>query len=243
MEEQQRLDKVLSSQSTYSRSEIKKMMKNGQITVNGISIQKSDIKINPERDTVAVNGKTVCLKQYIYLLMDKPSGVVCAVSDKKDTTVIDIIPEEYKRKGLFPVGRLDKDTQGLLMITNDGEFSHKITSPKTNLYKTYHAVIDSDITPEDTEAFENGIVFKDGTKCRKAFLRQLPNTEEPTVEVKICEGMFHQVKKMLAVRGKKVIRLRRTAIGNLCADSIFHKRKIIEMNYLELYRILFDKLH
>ena len=226
MEKQQRLDKVLSSQSTYSRSEIKKMMKNGQITVNGISVQKSDIKINPERDTVAVNGKTVCLKQYIYLLMDKPSGVVCAVSDKKDTTVIDIIPEEYKRKGLFPVGRLDK-----------------ITSPKTNLYKTYHAVIDSDITPEDTEAFENGIVFKDGTKCRKAFLRQLPNTEEPTVEVKICEGMFHQVKKMLAVRGKKVIRLRRTAIGNLCADSIFHKRKIIEMDYLELYRILFDKLH
>ena len=165
------------------------------------------------------------------------------MSDKKDRTVIDLIPEKYRRKDLFPVGRLDKDTEGLLIVTNDGDFAHKVTSPKTNLYKTYHAVIDSSISEEDVQAFTDGIVFKDGTKCRKAFLRQLNNDSTPLVEVKVCEGMFHQVKKMLLVRGKKVLHLKRTAIGNLTLDSTLNKRKFVEMNYLEIYGILFDNLH
>ncbi len=242
MSEIQRLDKFLASQGTLSRSEVRKMINSGKITVNGEVVKKADCKVS-FADKVCVDGQEITYKPYIYLLMDKPSGVVCAVSDKKDKTVIDLIPEQYRRKDLFPVGRLDKDTEGLLIITNDGDFAHKVTSPKTTLYKTYHAIIDSSISEEDVQAFADGIVFKDGTKCRKAFLRQLNNDSTPLVEVKICEGMFHQVKKMLLVRGKKVLHLKRTAIGNLTLDSILTKRKFVEMDYLIIYGILFDNLH
>ena len=242
MSELQRLDKFIASQGTLSRSEVRKMINSGKITVNGEVVKKADGKIRFD-DTVCINGQEILYKPYIYLLMDKPSGVVCAVSDKKEKTVIDLIPEKYRRKDLFPVGRLDKDTEGLLIITNDGDFAHKVTSPKTNLYKTYHAVIDSSISEEDVQAFADGIVFKDGTKCRKAFLRQLSWDNHPIVEVKVCEGMFHQVKKMLSVRGKKVLHLKRTAIGNLTLDSILNKRKFVEMDYLAIHGILFDNLH
>ena len=137
MSELQRLDKFIASQGTLSRSEVRKMINSGKITVNGEVVKKADGKIRFD-DTVCINGQEILYKPYIYLLMDKPSGVVCAVSDKKEKTVIDLIPEKYRRKDLFPVGRLDKDTEGLLIITNDGDFAHKVTSPKTNLYKTYH---------------------------------------------------------------------------------------------------------
>ncbi len=243
MGEKQRLDKLLSSQGTWSRSDVKKLIGKGKVSVNHEPITKADHKVDSEKDIIAVDGREIVCKQYIYLLMDKPSGVVCAVSDKTDKTVIDIIPEQYQRKGLFPVGRLDKDTEGLLIITNDGDFAHKVTSPKTNLYKTYQAVIDSSISEEDIQAFENGIVFKDGTKCRKAFLRQLDNNNNPLVEVRICEGMFHQVKKMLLTRGKKVLHLKRTAIGGLTLDGSLNKRKFAEIDYLAINDILFDNLY
>ena len=239
----ERIDKLLASQGTKSRSDIKKLIKSGLVTVNGEKIKDFSMKINPEKDEVCIEGNPVRITKCVYLMMNKPAGVVCATRDKKEKTVIDIVPEEFKRKDIFPVGRLDKDTEGLLIITNDGEFAHKVTSPEKNIYKTYHAVTDSSINDDDVSAFENGIVFKDGTKCRKAFIRQLNNEINPLVEVRICEGMFHQVKKMLAARGKNVLYLKRVAIGNLYLDSTLNKNNVRPLNYLEKLNIFLDELH
>ena len=150
----ERIDKLLASQGTKSRSDVKKLIKSGAVTVNGEKIKDFSVKINPEKEEVCIYGKPVSIAGYVYLMMNKPAGVVCATRDKKEKTVIDIIPEEFRRKDIFPVGRLDKDTEGLLIITNDGEFAHKVTSPEKNIYKTYHAVTDSSINASDIEAFE-----------------------------------------------------------------------------------------
>lgn len=243
MSEQQRLDKFLSSQGVGSRSEVRKLIGKGKVCVNGKTVNNKEYKVDIQTDHITVDGIEIIYKKYIYLLMDKPSGVVCAVSDRTEKTVIDILPEEYRRKGLFPVGRLDKDTQGLLIITNDGDFAHRITSPKTHLYKTYHAVIDSSISQEDIQAFESGIVFKDSTKCQKAFLKPLEEGKNPLVEVRICEGMFHQVKKMLTVRGKNVLYLKRVAIGGLYLDSALTKNSVRTLNDLDILTIFVDELH
>ena len=239
----ERIDKLLASQGTKSRSDVKKLIKSGAVTVNGEKIKDFSMKINPEKEEVCIYGKPVSIAGYVYLMMNKPAGVVCATRDKKEKTVIDIIPEEFRRKDIFPVGRLDKDTEGLLIITNDGEFAHKVTSPEKNIYKTYHAVTDSSINDSDIEAFENGIMFRDGTKCRKAFLRQLNDETNPLVEVRICEGMFHQVKKMLAVRGKNVLYLKRIAIGKLYLDSALNKNEVKHLNDIDKLNIFLDELH
>ena len=239
----ERIDKLLASQGTQSRSDIKKLIKSGLVTVNGEKVRDFSLKINPEKDMICINGNPVHIQKYVYLMMNKPSGIVCATKDKKEKTVIDIIPDEFKRKDIFPVGRLDKDTEGLLLITNDGAFAHKITSPEKNIYKTYHAVIDSGINENDIAAFESGITFRDGTKCKKAFLRQLNDEINPLVEVKICEGMFHQVKKMLTVRGKNVLYLKRVAIGGLYLDSALTKNSVRTLNVLDILTIFVDELH
>lgn len=239
----ERLDKFISNQVTTGRAEIKKKIYMGQVTVNGKVVTSPSAKINPESDIVALDGVEINFKEHIYLMMNKPAGVVTAVTDKNDKTVIDIVPEQFKRKGLFPVGRLDKDTEGLLIITNDGDFAHKVTSPNKNIYKTYHATIDSEITQDDIDAFERGIVFKDGTICKKAFLKPLKTHDEIVVEVKICEGMFHQVKKMLIVRGKKVLYLKRVAIGNLILSDDMHKKDVVELDKLEINNIFIGEMH
>lgn len=239
----ERLDKLLASQGTASRSDVKKLITKGKVTVNGITVKNGSVKVNPEQDIIVADGETLNTKKHIYLMMNKPSGVVSATEDNFDKTVIDIIPQKYKRKGLFPVGRLDKDTEGLLIITDDGDFAHKVMSPKHNVYKTYYAEIDSEIDQSDIDAFERGIVFKDGTVCKKAFLRKITGGEHPTVEVKICEGKFHQVKKMLLTRGKKVIYLKRTAIGKLELDVTLNKGEIKKMNILDINNTFVSDLY
>lgn len=243
----ERLDKVISQQGVLSRSEVKKAILRGRVTVNDIVEKSYSRKINTESDTVALDGESINLEKYIYLIMNKPAGVVCATEDKREKTVIDIIPQEYKRKGLFPVGRLDKDTEGLLIITNDGDFAHRVTSPSKKVYKTYNAVIDSPINEDDIRAFEDGIVFKDGTICQKAYLSTIKTSdkteEKYTVQVKICEGMFHQVKKMLLVRGKKVLFLKRIGIGNLFLDSTLNKNEVKLMSDLDKNNIFVDEMY
>ena len=150
--------------------------------------------------------------------MNKPAGVVSATTDNHDKTVIDILPDEYKRKGLFPAGRLDKDTEGLLIITDDGDFAHRMLSPKKHVYKKYIAEVDSDITEETVKRFEEGIVFADGTKCLPAKL-EIYNNDKKTGLVTICEGKFHQVKKMFISCGLNVVHLQRISIGNLYLDG------------------------
>ncbi|MEF2920135.1 MAG: pseudouridine synthase [Acutalibacteraceae bacterium] len=239
----ERLDKLIATQGMASRSDVRKMIYKGQVVVNGVAVKSPSVKVDTEKDVVEVDGNIISVSKYIYLMMNKPSGVVSATQDNIDKTVIDIIPVEYKRKGLFPVGRLDKDTEGLLIITDDGDFAHKVMSPNKKIYKTYVAQLDSPVDEQDIQAFANGIEFRDGTKCRPAILSVVNNEKAPTAQVKVCEGMFHQVKKMFAVRGKKVVNLKRIAIGSLKLDDTIAKGEVKKLGDLDINAIFIDEMH
>lgn len=215
----ERLDKMLASQGVGSRKEVQKLIKSGAVTVNGSVCKKADEKINPDTDSITVRGQTLEYSRFVYIMMNKPAGVVSASTDKNDRTVIDILPDEYKRAGLFPAGRLDKDTEGLLIITDDGDFAHRMLSPKKHVYKKYYAELDCEIDDDTIKAFKDGIVFADGTECMSAGLEYADNTDKKRAYVTICEGKFHQVKKMFACCGKKVVYLKRISIGELQLDS------------------------
>ena len=206
-----RLDKFISSQLNISRKDARAAILRGRAAVDGTTVRAADFKINENTDSVTFDGQALSYKKHIYIIMNKPRGVLSASDDKRQPTVIDIIPEKLRRNGLFPVGRLDKDTTGLLIITDDGDFAHRVLSPKKEIFKTYIAVLDGEITPDMPEKFLNGIVLADGTKCRRAFLRRV---DKNTAEIKICEGKFHQIKRMFGTVGLGVNALERTAVGN-----------------------------
>lgn len=211
----ERLDKLLVSQGVGTRKEVQKLIKSKGITVDGICITKPDAKVNPH-STITVRGQALSVKKHIYIMLNKPQGVVSATEDKNCKTVIDILPDNLKRPGLFPAGRLDKDTEGLLIITDDGDFAHRMLSPKKHVVKRYYAELDGEISNDMIKAFEKGIIFRDGTKCLPASLKKAQNNSG---FVEISEGKFHQVKKMFAVCGLNVTFLKRIAIGNLKLDD------------------------
>lgn len=213
-----RIDKILVSQGIGSRREVQKRIKSGEVTVNGEIIRKPEFKANAENDKIAVLGKVLNYSEHIYIMMNKPAGVVSASQDNHDKTVIDILPDEYKRKGLFPAGRLDKDTEGLLIITDDGDFAHRMLSPKKHVDKQYIAQLDGEITEKTIQKFKQGIIFADGTKCLPAKL-EIYNNDKKTGLVTICEGKFHQVKKMFISCGLNVVHLQRISIGGLYLDG------------------------
>ncbi len=213
-----RIDKIIASQSTNSRKEAQRLIKSGAVFINGEVCKKTDHKVDTEKDVIKVNGQVLNYSKHIYIMMNKPGGVVSATEDKLDKTVLDILPDNMKRNGLFPAGRLDKDTEGLLIITNDGEFAHRMLSPKKHVEKKYIAELDGEITESVIGKFEEGVVFSDGTKCMPAKLELYKNSKK-TGLVTICEGKFHQVKKMFAVCGINVVHLKRISIGNLYLDS------------------------
>lgn len=206
-----RLDKFISSQLNISRKDARAAILRGRAAVDGTTVRAADFKIDENADSVTFDGQALSYKKHIYIIMNKPRGVLSASDDKRQPTVIDIIPEKLRRNGLFPVGRLDKDTTGLLIITDDGDFAHRVLSPKKEIFKTYIAVLDGEITPDMPEKFLNGIVLADGTKCRRAFLRRV---DKNTAEIKIREGKFHQIKRMFGTVGLGVNALERTAVGN-----------------------------
>lgn len=206
-----RLDKFISSQLNISRKDARAAILRGRAAVDGTTVRAADFKIDENADSVTFDGQALSYKKHIYIIMNKPRGVLSASDDKRQPTVIDIIPEKLRRNGLFPVGRLDKDTTGLLIITDDGDFAHRVLSPKKEIFKTYIAVLDGEITPGMPEKFLSGIVLADGTKCRRAFLRRV---DKNTAEIKICEGKFHQIKRMFGTVGLGVNALERTAVGN-----------------------------
>lgn len=213
-----RIDKILVSQGIGSRREVQKRIKSGEVTVNGEIIRKPEFKANAENDKIAVLGKVLNYSEHIYIMMNKPAGVVSASQDNHDKTVIDILPDGYKRKGLFPAGRLDKDTEGLLIITDDGDFAHRMLSPKKHVDKQYIAQLDGEITEKTIQNFKQGIIFADGTKCLPAKL-EIYNNDKKTGLVTICEGKFHQVKKMFISCGLNVVHLQRISIGGLYLDG------------------------
>ncbi len=217
-----RIDRYFSSQEICSRSEIKTALRRGLVTVNGTVIKQADYKIDPEQDTIMLEGKEVSYRRYVYYMLNKPMGVVSATEDKKQKTVLDLVPPELYRSDLFPAGRLDKDTTGFVLLTNDGDFAHKILAPKSHIEKTYHAGVLHPITEEDIAAFSQGITLKSGEECLPAKLRLLQEGDDahPTVcEVIICEGKYHQIKKMFEARGNKVVTLRRVKMGELHLDE------------------------
>lgn len=215
-----RLDKMLVSQNIGSRSEVQKFIRKGLVCVNGEKEVNKDRKIDPIRDIISLNGKVIEYKKYIYIMMNKPKGVISASTDPKKETVVDLVRKDLYRKDLFPAGRLDIDTQGLLIITNDGDFAHRMLSPKKKVYKVYEAIVDKRISNKNIESFKNGIIFNDGTKCLPAELKVIKdNIDYTSVQVKICEGKFHQVKKMFLTIGANVVELKRKQIGSLKLDE------------------------
>ena len=233
-----RLDKFISSQLNISRKDARAAILRGRAAVDGATVRTADFKIDENADSVTFDGQALSYKKHIYIIMNKPRGVLSASDDKRQPTVIDIIPEKLRRNGLFPVGRLDKDTTGLLIITDDGDFAHRVLSPKKEIFKTYIAVLDGEITPDMPEKFLNGIVLADGTKCRRAFLRRV---DKNTAEIKICEGKFHQIKRMFGTVGLGVNALERTAVGNFHLPEDLPQGACIETDSEALGSIFSDE--
>ena len=215
----ERIDKLIASQGLLSRNDVKTMIKRGEVSVNGVVIKDSSVKVSYE-DDIVVNGKPLKQTEFTYIMLNKPKGVVSASEDKRDKTVIDILPDELKRKNLFPAGRLDKDTTGFCLITDDGDFAHRILSPSRHVDKTYIATVDKKINFANArKAFKDGIVLADGTVLLSADLELLSDDDNQSFKVVIKEGKYHQVKRMFASLGTTVIELKRVSIGGLVLDD------------------------
>lgn len=232
----ERLDKIIASQGKLSRNDVKKMVKDGRITVDGATVKKADIKVDAEKSVIALDGNPLNYKKHIYIMLNKPQGVISASNDKTQKTVVDLVPPELYRDGLFPAGRLDGDTRGFVLITDDGDFAHRILSPKNHIMKTYHAVLKAPLTHSDIEAFHKGIELSDGTLCLEAEVKMI-SENPPTAEVKICEGKYHQVKRMFAALGNKVLDLRRVKMGELHLDESLSEGECREISNEELLLI------
>ena len=215
-----RLDKYLAEMGVGTRQEVKKQIRQGKAAVNGTVVKAADTKIDETSDEVTISGRNISYVSYEYYMLNKPAGVVSATEDRRDTTVIDLIKEK-KRKDLFPVGRLDKDTEGLLLITNDGDLAHRLLTPKKHVDKVYYAKINGMVTEEDVKRFAEGIDIgaEEEEMTRPAKLDIMKSAEESEIRLTIHEGKFHQVKRMFLAVGKEVTYLKRERMGTLCLDE------------------------
>ncbi len=225
-----RLDKYLSNQTGMSRSEAREALKSLRVTVNGVTEKHYDYKINTDTDKVTVNGQPVAYSEYLYILMNKPKGTLTATEDKRQRTVLDLLPDELRRKDMAPVGRLDKDTTGLLLLTDDGKTAHKIISPKSLIEKEYIAMLDGDVTEEHVKAFADGVILSDGTTCMPAVLKIVEQTK---ASITICEGKYHQIKRMFGTVGLGVNELMRVRIGGLCLPKELPEGEVLIINSRE----------
>ena len=212
----ERLDKFLASQGFGTRKAVGRLIRSGAVAVDGVSQRDPSAKVDPEAAQVTVNGIPVRYSKYLYILMNKPAGVLSATEDRRQKTVLDLLPEGLRRRGLFPAGRLDKDTTGLLLITDDGELAHKMLSPKSHVYKQYRAQLDAPVEEADIQAFAAGVAWE-GEQYAPARLWVEQDPRAAFVEIR--EGRFHQVKRMFQARGKTVLQLKRLKIGGLWLDS------------------------
>lgn len=211
-----RLDKILTDTGLCSRSQAREIIRRGRAAVNGTPCADPAAKFEPEAVSLTVDGEPIDGPGHIYIMLNKPAGVLTATRDPRKPTVVDAMPEDWKRRGLFPVGRLDKDTTGLLLLTDDGTFAHKVISPKSHVSKLYEAVVDGTPCEADFAAFREGIVLRDGTQCLPAELIDLGGGR---VQVEVFEGKYHQVKRMLGSRQMSVLQLKRLRIGGLWLDG------------------------
>ena len=211
----QRLDKIIASTGRWSRKEARELARRGLVLVDGVVAREVEAKYAPETAEIVVNGEALRYRPYTWIMLNKPAGYLSATEDGRGETVLDLLPQELRRQNLFPVGRLDKDTEGLLLLTNEGGLAHRLLSPKRHVDKVYFAQTAGRLTETDCRAFAEGLLLGDGLKCQPAKLEILPEGDGSKVLVTLREGKFHQVKRMLAARGAPVLYLERVQMGNL----------------------------
>lgn len=234
----QRLDKFISNQLIIPRSVVRKGIFKGQATVNDVIVRDISFQIDSENDKITYEGQKIGYKEYVYILMNKPKGALSAASDKSRETVVDLVPEHLRRPDIAPVGRLDKDTTGLLLITDDGVFAHDVILPKKDVSKSYIVTLDGDINDDMVKKFKDGIVLADGTVCKSATLEKLSQNKARII---ITEGKYHQVKRMFGVVGLGVDELYRESIGGLTLPNGLKSGECIEMTKEALQSSIFNK--
>lgn len=232
-----RLDKFLSHTGFGSRKEVKELLKKKRVTVNGNVVKEAKYSVDEFDDSICVDGNKVIYEKFVYYMINKPKGVISATEDPSSRTVIDLVKSEDYKKGLFPVGRLDKDTTGLLLLTNDGALAHDLLSPKKKVPKLYKALVQGKMTDEDVDTFSRGEIRLDGDKCLPAKLTILSvdeKKEQSVIQLEIMEGKYHQVKRMVESVGKKVIELERLEMANLILDTELPRGKYRPLTENEL---------
>ena len=235
----ERLDKFVSTQTDLSRRDASQAIRDRRVTVNGALCREADRKINPDRDIVTLDGAALRYRRYVYYMMYKPAGVVSATEDRSERTVIDILPPALRRAGLFPAGRLDKDTTGLLILTDDGDYAHRMLAPKKHVDKTYIATLDREPDEGIAESFRAGIILGDGTVCKPGTAALLGGCR---VQAVISEGKYHQVKRMFAAMGYHVEALERVRIGALALDESLAPGEVREMTEEEAGKVFGEGL-
>lgn len=234
---QMRLDRLLSEMGLASRSELRQIIRAGRVTVDGVPVTAPEKRVDAETSEIRLDGEALRWQRFRYFMMDKPEGLLSVTEDRRQETVTDLLPPELKRLGLFPVGRLDKDTSGLLLLTNDGDFAHRVISPKSGVEKRYRAEVEGVPDEDDVRAFAEGILLADGTRCLPA---KLEITGESVCFVTVMEGKYHQVKRMLAARGKPVVKLRRLSVGALELGESLTPGGFRELTAEDLCKVLRD---
>lgn len=219
MNKKQRIDKILANLGYGTRKEVKEIIKSGAVEIEGVIITDTGFQVDTDAQIIKVNGKELLYRQYIYIMMNKPQGVISATEDSREDTVVELLTDEYRAFNPAPAGRLDKDTEGLLLLTNDGQLAHRLLSPKKHVSKTYFAHVEGRVGEKDIEAFQQGVILEDGYKTLPAKLKVLVQGEISQVEITIYEGKYHQIKRMFEAVEKKVVYLKRIAMGDLKLDE------------------------
>lgn len=235
-----RLDRFLSDMGVLSRSQTKKAVRAGQVAVNGICVKKSDVTVDPENDVISYMGEHIKYEKYTYIMLNKPKGYISATDDKSKKTVLDLLPARLAARQLFPCGRLDIDTTGLLILTNDGALAHALLSPKHHAKKTYRFITDKRLPETAVEAVARGLVLNDGLECMSAEL--VLDDEGCGGHITLCEGKFHQIKRMTHALGAEIVELERVSFGGVLLDETLERGECRaltdeEISLLEKYRI------
>ena len=234
-----RIDKFISEQESLSRSDSKAMIKKGQVFVNGERVKSADMKIDPEKDRITLNGKEIIYRKFMYIMLNKPEGVICATRDGLSATVLELLPDSLIRKGLFPAGRLDKDTEGFVFITDDGALAHKMLSPKSHIEKEYEVTLEKPCEKEYIDIFASGMTIDGDEKCLPA--RLIPTDDPFKVRLILHEGKYHQIKRMMITVGNRVVHLKRIRMGGIILDPSLPSGKAREITESELLT-LFEKV-
>ena len=237
-----RLDKIIADMGLCSRSEAARLIRSGTVLVGGRAAMSGADKVNPESTEIIVGGERLVYRKQRCFMMNKPAGVISATEDRSERTVLDLLDDGDRRLGLFPAGRLDKDAEGLLLLTNDGDLVHRIISPSKNIWKAYYVETQGALDGEDSAAVGTGVLLRDGLRCLPAVLEIISAGDTSTAVVRLREGKYHQVKRMLASRGKPVTYLRRLSVGGLALDPALAPGAYRELSPAEI-DMVFDEQH